>query len=124
MANPLDPHAPEIADEQLGGIAVVVLSGEFDAYSGPAVEEHLMHAIEAGVYEIVVDMEAVTFVDMSTLNGIVRAIKEVYRHNGHLLVVTTSRAVLRTIDLAGLRHSIRVVPTRADALAVLRPAAA
>jgi anti-anti-sigma factor len=58
----------------------------------------------------------VTFVDMSTLNAIVRAMKLVYRHNGHLAVATTARPVLRAIDLAGLRHSIRVFPTRQEAV--------
>jgi anti-anti-sigma factor len=124
MANPLDPNGPHIEDQTLDGVALVVLSGEFDAYSGPAVEAHLMRLLERRVYEVVVDMDSVGFVDISTLNGIMRAIKEVYRHNGHLIVVTASRPVLRAIDLAGMRHSIRVVATREDALGVLRPAAA
>jgi anti-anti-sigma factor len=124
MAHPLDLHAAHIEDELLDDVALVTLAGEFDAYSAPALEAHLLRLVGTHVYQLVVDMDAVTFVDMSTLNGIARAIKEIYRHNGHLVVVTTSRPVLRAIDLAGMRHSIRVVPTRDDALAALRPAAA
>ena len=124
MANQLDPTRPRIEDALLDDIALVVLSGEFDAFSGPAVEAHLVRAVDGGVYEMVVDMSAVSFVDISTLYGIVRAIKEVYRHNGHLIVVTESFPVLRAIDLAGLRHAIRVMATREEALDALRPAAA
>jgi anti-anti-sigma factor len=65
------------------------------------------------------DMSAVAFVDVSTLNAIIRAMKLVYQHNGHLVVVTTSRPVLRAIDLAGLRHAIRVFPVREEGLAAL-----
>ena len=97
-----------------------VLRGEFDAYSMPMLGDQLDAAIERGEYEVVIDMCAVTFVDMSTLNRIVRAMKEVYRHNGHLDVACADRNVLRAIDLAGLRHAIRVYPTREDALAHLK----
>jgi anti-anti-sigma factor len=61
----------------------------------------------------------VEFVDMSTLNVVVRAMKEVYRHNGHLVVACAQRNVLRAIDLAGLRHAVLVYETREAAAAAL-----
>jgi anti-anti-sigma factor len=86
----------------------------------PMLGDQLDAALERGDYEIVVDMCAVTFVDMSTLNRIVRAMKEVYRHNGHLVVAGGDKHVLRAIDLAGLRHSVRVYETREEAITHLR----
>lgn len=97
-----------------------MLRGEFDAFSMPLLGDRLDDAIERGNYELVIDMCAVTFVDMSTLNRIVRAMKEVYRHNGHLVVACADRHVLRAIDLAGLRHAVRVYDTREDAVAHVR----
>jgi anti-sigma B factor antagonist len=94
-----------------------VLRGEFDAYSMPRLGDLLDAAIERGDYELVIDMCAVTFVDMSTLNRIVRAMKQVYRHNGHLVLACADRHVLRAIDLAGLRHAVRVYETREEAIA-------
>jgi anti-anti-sigma factor len=101
-------------------VDVFAMRGEFDAYSMPLVGEALDKAIERGEYDVVVDMCDVTFVDMSTLNRIVRAMKEVYRHNGHLVVACGDKHVLRAIDLAGLRHSVRIYATREEALAHLR----
>ena len=101
------------------GVDVFVLRGEFDAYSLPMLGDKLDAAIERGDYEVVIDMCEVTFVDMSTLNRIVRAMKEVYRHNGHLVVACASRNVLRAIDLAGLRHAVKVYDGRDDAVAAL-----
>ena len=124
MVHPLDSTGPRIEETRLNDLVLLIVSGEFDAYSGPGIEFHLMGAISRGEYEIVIDTSGVTFIDMSTLNGIVRAIKEVYRHNGHLVMVTNSRPVLRAIDLAGMRHSIRVFPTREDALSAVRGAPA
>lgn len=103
---------------------VVILRGEFDAYSMPILGDRLDAAIDNGHYDFVIDMCEVTFVDMSTLNRIVRAMKEVYRHNGHLVVACGGRNVLRAIELAGLRHAVRVYPTREEAFAHLRDRAA
>jgi anti-anti-sigma factor len=99
---------------------VLALRGEFDAYSMPILGDQLDSAIERGDYDIVVDMCDVTFVDMSTLNRIVRAMKEVYRHNGHLAVACADKHVLRAIDLAGLRHAVRVYASREEAVAHVR----
>lgn len=96
------------------------MSGEFDAFSMPMLGELIDAALERGEYEFVIDMCDVTFVDMSTLNRIVRAMKQVYRHNGHLDVACADRNVLRAFDLAGLRHALRVYPTQEDAVAHLK----
>jgi anti-anti-sigma factor len=101
-------------------VDVFVLRGEFDAYAMPRLGDRLDAAIERGNYDLVIDMCGVSFVDMSTLNRIVRAMKEVYRHNGHLVVACADRHVLRAIDLAGLRHAVRVYENRGDAVAHVR----
>ena len=103
---------------------VITLHGEFDAYSMPMLGDRLDAAIESAHYELIIDMCDVTFVDMSTLNRVMRAMKEVYRHNGHLVIACASRNVLRAIDLAGMRHSVRVYDTRDQAFLHLRDRAA
>jgi len=109
-----------VEEAPLDDVELFVLDGEFDAYTAPTLEQQLLEAIERGRCELVLDMTGVTFIDMSTLNVIVRAMKEAYRRNGHLNVATTARPVVRAIDLAGMRHSLRVFPTREEALARLR----
>jgi anti-anti-sigma factor len=104
--------------EELDG-GVFVLRGEFDAFMSPQLEREFEAAVERGVYDLLIDMCEVEFVDMSTLNVVVRAMKEVYRHNGHLVVACAQRNVLRAIDLAGLRHAVRVYETREAAAAAL-----
>jgi anti-sigma B factor antagonist len=96
------------------------LAGEFDAYMAPRLEEQLLAAIDSGRTEVVIDVTQVTFVDVSTLNCIVRALKRAYQRNGHVVLAGNQRVVLRAIDLAGLRHALRVYSDRAEALAALR----
>jgi anti-anti-sigma factor len=114
----LAAQVEELAAED--GVEVFILHGEFDAYSMPMLGDRLDHAIDGGHYDVVIDMCDVSFVDLSTLNRIVRAMKEVYRHNGHLVVACAQRNVLRAIDLAGLRHAVKVYETREDALNAVR----
>jgi anti-anti-sigma factor len=103
----------------VGDLEVFVLNGEFDAYSTPWLEEQLIAAIERGRYELALDMCGVTFVDMSTLNVVVRAMKLVYRHNGHLVIACGQRPVVRAIELAGLQHAVKRYDTRDEAIAAL-----
>jgi len=113
----LGSQVDEIAS---GEAEVFALHGEFDAFTMPLLGDKLDAAIARGQYELVIDMCDVSFVDMSTLNRIVRAMKEVYRHNGHLVIACADRNVLRAIDLAGLRHAVKVYETREAALEALR----
>jgi anti-sigma B factor antagonist len=115
----VDSIAFEVEELSVDGVDVFVLRGEFDAFSMPRLGDRLEAAITRGEYELVIDMCDVTFVDMSTLNRIVRAMKEVYRHNGHLVMACGSHAVLRAVELAGLRHAVKVYETRAAAVAAL-----
>jgi anti-sigma B factor antagonist len=111
---------PHVDESSVGEVELFVLSGEFDAYSTPWLEEQLMAAIERGLYELVLDMCGVTFVDVSTLNVVIRAMKHAYRHNGHLVVACGQRPVLRAIELAGLQHAVRVLESRDQAIAAVR----
>ena len=120
LGSTIHPLELQIEEQPADGAGVFVLHGEFDAYISPLLEQQLEAAIERGVHDLVVDMCDVEFVDMSTLNVIVRAMKAVYRHNGHLVVTCTERHVLRAIDLAGLRHAVRVYGSREEALTSLR----
>ena len=94
------------------------LAGEFDAFMAPRLERELLAAIDDGHTAVVIDMTQVTFVDMSTLNTIVRALKRAYQRNGRVVLACEQRAVLRAIDLSGLR--LRVHRDRAEALTALR----
>jgi anti-sigma B factor antagonist len=112
----LETLSPHVEETPMNGLELFELGGEFDAFSAPSLEQQLLDAIEKGHHELVIDMSGVTFVDMSTLNVLVRAIKNVYRYNGHLVIACRQGAVLRAIDLAGLRHALRVFPTREEAV--------
>jgi anti-sigma B factor antagonist len=109
-----------VEETSIEGVEVLVMRGEFDAYSTPMLGSRLDTAMAEGGYQLVVDMCEVTFVDVSTLNRLVRAIQEIYRHNGRLVVACEQRQVLRAVDLAGLRHAIRLFDSRADAIEALR----
>jgi anti-sigma B factor antagonist len=115
-----DPPSPHVEESSEGEVELFVLSGEFDAYSTPWLEDQLMGAVERGRYEVALDMCGVSFVDVSTLNVIIRTMKHVYRHNGHLVVACGQRPVLRAIELAGLQHAVRRFETRDEAIAALR----
>lgn len=72
-----------------------------------------------GGIHLVVDATAVTFMDSSGVNALVRARERAERLGGSIHVVTTSRPVLRVLEVTQLDRLLAVVPTVDDAMACL-----
>jgi anti-sigma B factor antagonist len=82
----------------------VTARGEIDLTSAEAFGQALADAVAAGPRELRIDLSAVTFMDSSGLNELVRA----NRGDLQLVVVGASDAVTRVIRLVGLDSVIEL----------------
>ena len=85
----------------VGPSGEVVVSGEIDLQTGPALEEALGSAIRNGPGDVVVDLTAVTFMDSAGLNVFVRAFKVLGEQDRRLVVRGASTLVRRILDMGG-----------------------
>ena len=74
-----------LVTRETDGYSVVEVSGEVDVYTAPQLDEQLSGLVEAGSYQLVVDLSAVEFLDSTGLGVLVKALKRVREH-GNLLV--------------------------------------
>jgi anti-anti-sigma factor len=87
------------------------------------VRDQLLSSVNRGGVHLIVDATAVTFMDSSGVNALVRARERAEHLGGSIHVVTTSRAVLRVLQVTQLDRLMGVVPSLDAALAcVSRPA--
>jgi anti-sigma B factor antagonist len=84
------------------GWEVLAVRGEIDAYTSPRLRERLTQLMDEGHYRVVVDLEAVEFMDSTGLGVLVSCLKRTKEHQGELALVCTAPQILRVLSITGL----------------------
>jgi anti-anti-sigma factor len=99
------------------GILLLGLEGELDVATTPRFRSEVRKGLEAGVRAVVLDMEAVSFMDSSMLKELLRSHAEIAPGGGVLMLVAPQAAVRRLLDLTRTSELLEIVATREEALA-------
>jgi anti-sigma B factor antagonist len=94
---------------------LVVLRGDLDLATAPELRECLVEVIDESA-RIVVDLEAVDFLDSAGLGILVGGLKRARSRGGELELVSSSREVLKPLELTGLDRVFTIHPGRDSAL--------
>jgi anti-sigma B factor antagonist len=100
-----------------GGRTVVAVGGEIDVYTAPKLREQLVDLVNDGRYHLVVDMEAVEFLDSTGLGVLVGGLKRVRAHDGSLRLVCTQERILKIFRITGLTKVFPIHESVSEALA-------
>ena len=82
--------------------ATVVLDGEIDIATSPAIRRFLMTAISGGNVQLAVDMSGVTFIDASGIGVLVAAANRARQAGGGLSLLAPSPQVRWLLDVLHL----------------------
>ena len=104
-------------DPEDHGFTVIGVSGEIDVYTAPKLRERLIGLVEAGSYQLIVDMEGVEFLDSTGLGVLVGGLKRVRAHDGWIDLVCTQGRILRIFRITGLNKVFSIYSTVPEALA-------
>lgn len=85
-----------------GDWTVVAVGGEIDVYTAPKLRETLVDLVNVGRFRLVVDLEAVDFLDSTGLGVLVGGLKRLRAHDGTLRVVCTQERLLKIFRITGL----------------------
>ena len=99
------------------GFTVIAVSGEIDVYTAPKLREKLISLVEAGSYQLIVDMEDVEFLDSTGLGVLVGGLKRVRAHDGWIDLVCTQGRILRIFRITGLNKVFSIYNTVPEAIA-------
>jgi anti-sigma B factor antagonist len=84
------------------GREVVVVKGEIDVATSPALREELYATIDGGVRVLVVDLSGLAFIDSSGLGVLVAALKHTRERDGELILRGLDHPALRVFEITGL----------------------
>ena len=93
------------------GVAVLAVQGEVDVYTAPRLREKLVELVTQGKHRIVVDLEAVEFLDSTGLGVLVGGLKRVRSHDGDLSLVCTQHRILKVFEITGLTKVFAIYDT-------------
>ena len=81
---------------------VLEVGGEIDVYTAPRLRERLLELIAEGERELLVDMEAVEFLDSTGLGVLVGVQRLVAAQGGHLGLICSQERILKVFRITGL----------------------
>jgi anti-sigma B factor antagonist len=116
------PSAFEVRPAPLAGAPGVAVSGEVDVASGPALEAALDAAVRAGTGAFVIDLEAVTFMDSSGINVLLRTRALLGRQERDVVLICPPGGVLHALEVIRVADLFAVFATRSAAARHLVPA--
>ena len=88
--------------ETTGDCYVVDLAGEIDVYTSPKVKDALTDLIDRGVYNLVINLEKVRYIDSTGLGVLIGGLKRVREHGGTVNLVCTNPQIKKIFDITGL----------------------
>ena len=106
---------------EAAGITVIAVGGEIDVYTAPKLREKLISLVEDGSYQLIVDMEAVEFLDSTGLGVLVGGLKRVRAQDGWIDLVCTQSRILRIFKITGLNKVFNIYNSVAEATAAHKP---
>ena len=85
-----------------GGLTILTVRGELDAYSAPTLDAAFDQALADGAQHLVLDLADVGFIDSSGLRSMIRVRKQVGDTPEALRIRNPQPATVRLLDITGL----------------------
>jgi anti-anti-sigma factor len=104
------------ARDAVDGVAMLVLSGEFDIAAAPTLRDQLADVRSARPRGVVLDMTGATFLDSSALRELLSADAELRSDGVRLVLAAPHPAVERLLELTNTAGMLTIEPTLAAAL--------
>jgi anti-sigma B factor antagonist len=98
------------------GRAVLRVAGEVDLYTAPQIREQIRDLAAKGTVHLIADLSPVEFIDSSGLGVLIGGLRRVREDDGSLVLVITTRRVLRVFQLTGLTKAFTIYDNLGDAL--------
>lgn len=109
-------------ERSIDGVAVLEVSGRFDAHMTPRVAAWLVRVAEQPPGRAVVDLTAAIFIDSAALTALVSGMKRCRQVGGDLHLSGLNGPVKVIFELTRLNRAFTVYPTIAEAVAAHRSA--
>jgi anti-sigma B factor antagonist len=107
----------EISTKEMKRVTVVTVSGRIDHDTSPQLEQTLEKLIDAGTYNLVIDLENVEYISSRGLRALLAARKDARRWNrGDVRLANVQGYIRETFDLVGFTQLFEMYDDLAEAV--------
>jgi anti-sigma B factor antagonist len=108
-----------VSQTSAGDVPILVVSGEVDVYSAPALKDRISELIESGNATLIVDLSGVAFLDSTGLGALVEARAATTEAGGSLPLVCNQERILKLFTITGLDGVFSIHSKISEAVAAL-----
>lgn len=108
-----------ISVRKRGGVAVIDLAGELDAYTSSRFREAVIESIENGSASLIISMLSVEYIDSSGLGALVGGLKRASERQGKILIVCDQPQVRKVFEITGLEKVFPLFDAEDEAVKAL-----
>jgi RNA polymerase sigma-B factor len=102
--------------EEQGDVAVVAVRGELDISTSPVLRDRLVELGSSKTRKLVIDLEAVEFLDSTGLGVLVGGLKRMRSRGGDMVLVCTKPRILKVFEITALTKVFNIAASRDEAL--------
>jgi anti-sigma B factor antagonist len=102
-------------------VELLCVAGELDLSNSVELRRRVERALADGRNRLVIDLSGLTHMDSSGMAALIDAHQRTEESGGLLVLVITSEAVRRTVEVRGLDRLFKTALSRDDALELVRP---
>lgn len=106
-----------LESRDVDGRTVIEVGGEIDVYTAPKLRDTITNVVGGGVYDLIIDLSDVEFLDSTGLGVLVGGLKKVRANDGSLSLICAQDRLLKIFRITGLAKVFEIHPDQATALA-------
>jgi len=96
---------------------IIRVEGEVDVYTSPRLKQEIMDELAAGRTRLIVDLNAVEYLDSTALGVLIGGLKRARERGGDLQLICDNVRILRIFEITGLTRIFQIYRSRSEALA-------
>lgn len=96
--------------------AILKIEGEVDLYSSPKVRKSLLQLIKEKMPVVVVNLEAVNYLDSSGVATLIEGLQEIGKYSGSLRLCSPTQTVKHVFELSNLDKIFEIYESVDEAL--------
>ena len=99
-----------LTNREVDGHTIVSVGGEIDVYTAPKLRDQISDLVGAGKTNLIIDLEAVDFLDSTGLGVLVGGLKKVRAEDGSMSLICSQDRLLKIFRITGLAKVFTIHP--------------